>query len=81
MIFYGIIIIEIVLIWWINMDFKGKSGISIEIITQKVRKELKINILQKEIDNIGDKSIIAQAYGIFNWSAKKIDTFKIILQN
>ena len=37
------------------MDFKGKSGISIEIITQKVRKELKINMLQKEIDNIEDK--------------------------
>ena len=55
MIFYGIIIIEIVLIGGINMDFKGKSGISIEIITQKVRKELKINMLQKEIDNIEDK--------------------------
>ena len=63
------------------MDFKGKSGISIEIITQKVKKELKINMLQKEIDNIGDKSIIAQAYGVFNLSTKKIDTFKIILQN
>ena len=75
MIFYGIIIIEIVLIWGINMDFKGKSGISIEIITQKVRKELKINMLQKEIDNIGDKSIIAQAYGVFNLSTKKINTF------
>lgn len=25
------------------MDFKGKNGISIEIITQKVKKELKLN--------------------------------------